>query len=913
MRSGAPVQWAALRHTAEPSSAQVRESLLNQVQRRLIVVGAVAAAFVGALLWLAWTYGVNLYTERIVTHVREHYVARLTDFSRAQQGSARRLRAQIEFLRLGELDDAARRLQLQAFFTAQGEDRDFDAVLIADARGMPLFNLGCEALLLDAYGRRQTNDPIFVPDRLSDCDVGDAVYILAQTPIWLGRQGKGTALFATSLDNARLRALAQSDDELFLQLRGRTLAASGGNSHLAERLTVPAAGWVRRDGHVLFSVPLQSQTMADTPLLVVRRPMALLISDQYLLVGVSLASLLMLALLWLGLGRTIRRHLWRLALLGAGADAFIQRFHRDADWHARLDQVCVRSDELAQLGRALDALMGEAERRHQEQRAYLQTLDLLADVVIELDQEARLLNVSNAWTQLMCEEPSRAIGRAFADYVEPQDVPALQTTISALKHGAQSQTSVRLRLKRADNGQIWSEVRLASAGDGQTLRGLLRDITQSYLQEQRMTHMALHDALTGLPNRVLLEDRLKIALRLAQRSGNKVALGFIDLDHFKNVNDNLGHKLGDALLVAVAQRLRQVMRAGDTLARWGGDEFVALLTALPNHQATLEAAMRLRAAAETPLQVQGNEFNITFSIGFAVYPDDAREIDELMAYADRAMFYAKAQGRNAMQFYSDMAKRGLGRQEANIQQRLVAATREGRIVNHYQPIVDAETGHVVGVETLARWHEPDLGWVSPATFIPMAENQGIIGELGEQVLRNALRDGKGWWPRGIGLSVNISKRQLFKPDFTSTLLSVLANHGLPAHWVTLEITESMAVQEVEHGAERLHELREAGFRLAIDDFGTGYSSLSQLHDLPVHELKIDQSFVRRIHLPSGARIVQTIVGLARNFGLEAVAEGVETAEAAETLIQMGVDRLQGWHYARPMSAEDFMTWLDGRG
>ncbi|MBU1664128.1 MAG: EAL domain-containing protein, partial [Gammaproteobacteria bacterium] len=442
-----------------------------------------------------------------------------------------------------------------------------------------------------------------------------------------------------------------------------------------------------------------------------------------------------------------------------------------------------------------------------------------------------------------------------------------------------------------------------------SLRGVLRDITQRYLQERRITHMALHDALTGLPNRVLLEDRMKVAMRQAERSQRKVALGFIDLDHFKHVNDSLGHKMGDQLLIALSQRLRYHLRSGDTLARWGGDEFVVLLPDMPSIEAIREVAEKLREATGAALSVEESEFNLTFSAGFTVFPDDADSGELLLAHADRAMFYAKAQGRNNLQFFADMAHKGLGKKEIYIQQRLAAAIRDKRITNHYQPLVDARSGRVNGVETLARWYEPDMGWISPATFIPMAENLGLIRDLGEQVWLQALHDMQSWEEYDLMLSVNLSKRQLFMPYFTEKLLEDVQAHGLEPGRVTLEITESIALLDVEYAAERLKELGDAGFRLSIDDFGTGYSSLSQLHDLPVNELKIDIAFVRRIQQPQGARLIQTIVGMADTLELATVAEGVEDEAVAERLKGMGVGILQGWHLGRPMPAEALTAWL----
>jgi diguanylate cyclase (GGDEF)-like protein len=443
------------------------------------------------------------------------------------------------------------------------------------------------------------------------------------------------------------------------------------------------------------------------------------------------------------------------------------------------------------------------------------------------------------------------------------------------------------------------------------VRGVLRDITQSYLHEKQITHMALHDALTGLPNRVLLEDRIKIALRLAGRSGQLVGVCFIDLDHFKVINDSLGHKAGDRLLIAFAERLRTELRIGDTLARWGGDEFVLLLPDMGSEQDIRQVTNKVVMALQQPLDLDGSETRVTFSMGAAVFPGDGNEVETLFSHADRAMFFAKAQGRNQVCFFQDMESKGLGNKELYIQNRLSQAIDQGKIETWYQPIVDATSGLCTSVEVLARWHDDEYGWISPVTFIPMAENLGMIRELGMHILRSSLDAAREWHANGLPvlLAVNVSKRQLFTHSFTEHLLGEVAARGLKPAMVVLEVTESVALSDVKNGAERVSELRQAGFHIAIDDFGTGYSSLSQLHEMQADELKIDISFVRRLAEPSGLSMVQAIINLAGLFGMKTVAEGVEDKASAEKLRSLGVNCLQGYYFSKPMPRDQFMIWL----
>jgi diguanylate cyclase (GGDEF)-like protein len=445
-------------------------------------------------------------------------------------------------------------------------------------------------------------------------------------------------------------------------------------------------------------------------------------------------------------------------------------------------------------------------------------------------------------------------------------------------------------------------------------RGVLRDITKSYLQERHINHMALHDALTNLPNRVLLEDRIKQAIAQAIRTGNSVGICFLDLDHFKKINDAYGHKLGDSLLLNVSHALKGCLREGDTLARWGGDEFVVLLPDLNTVDAAHQVAQKMVDQMRQTVMMDEINVNVTFSMGIAVYPndDDSGNIDSLLAQADRAMFHAKSQGRNNFQLFSSMGTKDMGKKDLYIQSRLAQAIREARISVWYQPLVAAEpypdgTRRLIGIEALARWSDPEIGWVPPGTFIPMAESLGLIGELGQQVLTQAFEQFAKWLPRHpeLSLSINISKRQLFAVDFISRLMGDLATQGLQPGQLVLEVTESVALMDVDFAEDRLRQLSAMGFSLSIDDFGTGYASLSQLHELPMSELKIDISFVRRIHTKEGLRIVQSIASMAQALGLRTVAEGVEDEAAAEALRKLKVDFLQGYHFSKPCNSETF--------
>lgn len=553
-----------------------------------------------------------------------------------------------------------------------------------------------------------------------------------------------------------------------------------------------------------------------------------------------------------------------------------------------------------------------------EQHSFVRTLDLLEEAVLELDAKGRIISANSGWWVLVGTAPMAEIN--LLAHVHEEDRSAFELSFIGLVSGKKDEYRGRYRFQTRERTEQWLECRFVAERDDEGsvagVRGVLRDITKTYLQERHITYMALHDALTGLPNRVLLEDRIQQAIQQASRNGNRVGVCFIDLDHFKNINDAYGHKAGDALLIMLAHLLKSCLRDGDTLARWGGDEFVVLLPDLTESDAVRQVAQKMVEAMRQTLVMDELSINATFSMGIAVYPDDEStgDIESLLAQADRAMFYAKSQGRNNFQLFSDMSSKGLGKKEMYIQTRLAQAIRGHHIGVWFQPQVAALPGpdgrpRLVGVEALARWHDADLGWISPGSFIPMAENLGLINELGVLVWRQSFEQFCLWRRTRpeLKLSINISKRQLFSSDFMQLLMNDVESYGIDPHSLVLEVTESVALMDVEFAEARLRQLAQAGFTLSIDDFGTGYASLSQLHELPIGELKIDISFVRRVHSVEGMRMVQGIVSLAQGLNLHTVAEGVEDAATAQALRDIGVDVLQGYHFGRPCPAAELVT------
>ena len=572
---------------------------------------------------------------------------------------------------------------------------------------------------------------------------------------------------------------------------------------------------------------------------------------------------------------------------------------------------------VAQPFAALRSVLINEKRLSEQNRSIVRTLDMLDEAVLELDGQGRVRNANAGWHKLV-----GGAGRAdtpLVDYVHPDDRSTFALQLETLFAKQKSEIHGRFRFGSADRADKWIDCRLVvervPSEKIAKIHCVMRDVTKVYLQERHINHMALHDALTGLPNRVLLEDRIRQAMQHASRTGGRVAVCFIDLDHFKDINDAYGHKVGDEVLREIVARLRACLREGDTLARWGGDEFVALLPDLEAPGDERVAAQKMIEITHATLQLSGITMNCSFSMGIAVYPDDegSGDIDVLLAQADRAMFFAKSQGRNNFQLYSDVSGKGSWKKNLYVQAKLAMAIRAGEITAWFQPLVDAQSvlvgpPRMVGVEVLARWNDPELGWVPPGSFIPMAESLGLIGELGRQVRRAGFAALKEWLltlPH-LKMAINVSKRQLFAADFIALLLDDVQAYGLQPSNLILEVTESVALTDVAHADERLHQLVAAGFTLSIDDFGTGYASLSQLHDLPFGEIKIDISFVRRLQTEDGYRMVQGILGLANALHLGTVAEGVEDQSTAEALAQLGVAVLQGYYFGRPCAAEDLV-------
>ncbi|MDD4906472.1 MAG: EAL domain-containing protein, partial [Methylobacter tundripaludum] len=441
--------------------------------------------------------------------------------------------------------------------------------------------------------------------------------------------------------------------------------------------------------------------------------------------------------------------------------------------------------------------------------------------------------------------------------------------------------------------------------------GIYEDITEQKCIEERIHYLANFDPLTGLPNRTQLNDHLKYALSLAKRSNGHLALMFLDLDHFKDINDSLGHSIGDALLIELAKRLRLVLRTEDTVTRLGGDEFILLLPGVDAIGAA-HVAQKLLDAIAGSYWIELYDLALTASIGIALYPADGVDLETLSKSADAAMYRAKQEGRQCYRFFTQEMQ---ARSARNLQlvNALHHALERDQLQVYYQPQVAMQNGHVIGAEALLRWQHPELGMVSPAEFIPVAEGSGLILSIGEWVLRSAVRQAKTWIDEGFGpliMAVNLSAVQFRHPDLPELITRILDEEGLPHEYLELELTEGVAMHNPQGVIAVMNNLHERGVRMSIDDFGTGYSSLSYLKKFKVYKLKIDQSFVRDISTdPEDKAIVSAIISLAKGLGLKTIAEGVETAGQLAFLREQGCDEMQGYLFSKPVPSEQFEALL----
>ena len=501
--------------------------------------------------------------------------------------------------------------------------------------------------------------------------------------------------------------------------------------------------------------------------------------------------------------------------------------------------------------------------------------------------------------------------------LHPEDRDLFEVTMRhAVKQGADFQVDYRVVWPDGSVHWLANRAQVHRDASGRALRivGVAMDLTDRKIAEQRIAHMAHHDALTGLPNRVLLRDRIQQAIARAHRNQTQLAVLFIDLDRFKNINDSLGHQLGDRLLQSVASRILACVREGDTVSRVGGDEFVIVIPEIESSADAAAVAGKILEVLGSAFHLHGNDLHVAASIGISLYPSDGGDAETLMRNADTAMYHAKDSGRGNAQYFTQHMNVA-AQQRLTLENALRRALEAREFELHYQPLFDLRDRTITGFEALLRWNRPGSGQVTPGEFIGVAEESGLIVPIGEWVLREALRQAKAWQVEGrkLHMSVNVSANQLARTSFVERLRRLLQETGVDPSTIELEVTEGVIVGGAGEAREAIDQIAALGVGIAIDDFGTGYSGLAYLKRLPIDTVKIDQSFVRDLTVdPDDAAIVTAIVAMARSLGVDVIAEGVETEEQVAELKRLGCHRAQGYLLARPMNAASASRLLRSR-
>ncbi|MCZ4289680.1 putative bifunctional diguanylate cyclase/phosphodiesterase [Hoeflea alexandrii] len=565
-------------------------------------------------------------------------------------------------------------------------------------------------------------------------------------------------------------------------------------------------------------------------------------------------------------------------------------------------------------GQGADAAPVDADA---ERVLFRAMIDQVPDYLFVKDTASRFVIANRAVAADLGRKPDELIGLTDFSFHPSKHAHKFYADEQELMRTGEALIDIEDLIIDPDGKEKWFATSKVPLRDDQNriigLVGVCRDITDRKHAEAQIHFMALHDSLTGLPNRTLFMDRLTQGILLSDRTGQRITVIFIDLDNFKTVNDSLGHDAGDTLLKVVAERMTTAVRASDTVARMGGDEFVILLADQAENASTTSAILeKIRAAIAEPIEIKRQSFRVTGSIGVAGYPEHGTDAETLLLNADIAMYEAKAKGRDNLQLYT----KGIddaARERRLLQDHLLAAISNKEFSLLYQPQIDLGTGRIFAVEALVRWNHPALGEISPGKFIPLAEENRLIVPLGNWVLREACRQNKAWQDAGldpITVCVNVSARQMSEAGWVGQVTGILLETGLEPRYLELELTESMLMHDVNQAVDVMTQLQALGVNFAIDDFGTGYSSLSALKNFPVIRLKIDQSFIANLTSdPDDQNIAKAVILLGQNLNMRVIAEGVETEEQLAFLREHHCDEAQGYHFSRPVQPDAIVALL----
>lgn len=608
-----------------------------------------------------------------------------------------------------------------------------------------------------------------------------------------------------------------------------------------------------------------------------------------------------------------------------GAYDFVRKPYQPEELLRTIENAIEKS-RLETQNRSIHARLEESEN------LYRYLVDSSPDIIYTLDDEGCFTFINHRVETLLGYKREALVGKHYTEIIYADDYDRACYAFNERRTGNRAARNIELRLKCRDkDGEVrhfeinFITVVLNATGiQGEDPEfgtpfngtyGVARDISDRKKVEEAITHQAYHDTLTGLPNRALFKDRLNVALHHAKRNQQRLAIMFLDLDRFKWVNDTLGHLYGDELLKHVAQRLTDCLRAQDTLARMGGDEFTLLLQDLQHADDASRVAAKIVEELKRPFLLDDREIFISSSIGIAIYPDHGDSIETLIKSADIAMYHVKWRGKNGYQYY-EASMNAMFHKKLSMENELRRAIEKKQIVLNYQPQVDVETQRVIGVEALARWHHPELGIISPTEFIPLAEETGLISGLSDMLLEDACLQMLAWQQQGLlgfRLAFNISPQLVEEENFVTKIIQRIETHQLKPDQFEIEITENLLVRDIENAITKLKTLGKHGIKIALDDFGTCYSSLSYLRQFPIHNIKIDKSFIGDIHtINESVPIITAISGIAKGFELDLIAEGVETTQQMKTLQTMGCNKMQGYLFSKPLPAAEVTKLLQNQ-
>jgi len=854
------------------------------------------------------------------TAVTAYFEEKLNGIGRAWEDRLMQEKVRLEFARLMENRDS-RWDKLRAYLASLSASPNYAGMVISQADGTELFRHGPEIA-----GRWPVPDPNRGEARTYLADTTGRLFVALTAPVWLGPDGMGAMHLMVPIDNGFLRQNAFPDTELFVEWQGRIVASSEGDGKL--NLGQPGfAGTIARAGqrHEQRRIVFSGDENAPTLLVQTRIAPPFSIAES---ANFGIGFFVVLALLLAAAMRGwLVRLLPRIEMLGHAASLFAVEGKPTPKINTFLEQAA-GVDELGEVAHAMKGMVAsldlreqarlgaEAQLRESEKR-FRDVAESAGEFIWETDARQIYRYLSERAGDVFGRPVEELTGTSVFEHVPPEDLDALRRRIGEQTSAGRPFRQIELRILRPNGKLRWlslsgKPVVDASGRNTGGLRGTAEDITQRKQSEARIEHLAYHDSLTGLPNRFALSARLAQSLADARRNGQQLAVMIIDLDHFKTINDSLGHDIGDQLLIAVSQRLRLVLRDTDTVARLGGDEFVIAIPGITAPEDAARVAEKVIEVVGEPLMLAGHALHTSPSIGIGIFPTDGLDTDALMKSADTAMYYAKQHGRNGYHFFT-AAMNAAATERLLLETQLRASIQRNELHLLYQPQVQLSTGRIVGMEALARWNHPERGSIAPDKFIPVAEETGLIIPLGAWVLEEACRQAALWDAQGLPplrMAVNLSTYQFRDRDLVRHIDDILRRTGLPADRLELEITESAMMENSEQTAEVLRSIGSLGIHLAIDDFGTGFSSLAYLKRFPLDRLKIDRSFIMDLEQDTNdLAITEGIIMLARSLGLAVIAEGIETPTQLDILRSFGCGEGQGYLFGRPMLAEELGNLL----